>query len=178
MIDINTYILEKLNISKDTDVEDKEIYVLANLYEIGDRCLLLKLKNKKVMMDVVEITRLNVTKINYKAITHVAFSLKEYHMPITRKFAAGYRTYKAAWYKADSKVILPYRESKELLKEIENNNLKLKNFKNVYTIEQEDKVDNYTIVETIDKVRGEYWDDNLKPITQESFNEIKKALGV
>ena len=184
MISINTYILEKLNINKDIEIEDKEIKCLTDLYEIGDKCLIVKLKgigfNPKVHLDAIEITDKSKTILRFKCLTNTGWSCEGSRLNVNRNNNMKINSYKAAWTDSSGSpyLIVPYNESKDVVKEIEDNDLKLKSFSNLYVIHQEPKEHNYPIVEMKNKGLGEWDSKNLKLITKESFNEIKKALNV
>ena len=61
MRDINNFILEKLRINKDSKPEkiEKNINIITDLYEVGDKCLLITNKGigrgEKIYIDVVQI---------------------------------------------------------------------------------------------------------------------------
>lgn len=183
MISINTYILEKLTINKDTKVEDREIKYLTDLYEVGDKCLLVKLRglgfSPRVHIDAAEITKKSKTILYFKCLTNIGWSCKESRLTVNRNNNAKIDVYKSAWTdNASLYLIVPYNETKDVITEIEENNNKLKNFSNLYVKRQEDRANNYKIVEMKDISKEEWHLENLRPISNESINKIKKALGI
>lgn len=150
---INNYILEKFKISNDVSVPElrkrpEKLALFTDLYQVGDRCLLLycftRNRNDYVKIDIVEITRILKTKINYKKITDFSRSL-DYNNGGSRKNNFEIHFSKAsneAQYSKDkfisssgmnhTKYIVPEYEVEEILNKIEKENYKIDFYKELW----------------------------------------------
>ena len=183
-INLDTYIIEKLHLNKDIENQNKDISCLTDLYEIGDKCLILKLANigfsPRVHMDAVEITSKSKTILGFKCLTNTGLSCNKSRLIVNRNDNIRIKSFKTAWHDGSSTVyiIIPSSEVDEVLKQIDDNNLKVKNFQNLYITTQSLYINDYKIVEMKNKKDGEWNLNNLQPMKQSTFNEIKRVFNI
>ena len=183
-INLDTYIIEKLHLNKDIKNPNKEISCLTDLYEVGDKCLIIKLTgigiNPKIHIDAVEITNKSKTILYFKCLTNTGWSCDKSRLIVNRNDNIKIKTFKTAWHDGSSSIyiMIPTSEVNEVLEQIEDNNLKVKNFSNLYIKNQSLYINDYKLVEMKNKKEGEWHASNLTLMSQSSFDEIKRVFNI
>lgn len=184
MININQYILEKLHLNKDIEVKERSVKHLSELYNIGDVCLLMRHrgsdKQERVTMDAIKIKERSKTKLRYAYLTNTASTTEEGYIDFNRYIISDVKTYKCAFNGTTTTAIaiVPYDQSIDVIKEIEDNNMKLKNFDNIYSNDNSKKIYDINVMELKEGVvLGANFND-FRLMTKESFNKIKEAFNL
>lgn len=184
MININQYIIEKLHLNKDIEDQGHSIKHLSELYNVGDVCLVMKDRGSKgqerITIDAIKITSKSKTKLKYEYLTNTTSDNKEGYCDFNRYIMSDVINYKCAFNSTTTTtvVILPHKNAIEVIQEIEDNNMKLKNFNNVYSNYVSKQDDNINVMELKEGVViGANFSD-FRLMTKESFNKIKEAFNL
>lgn len=184
MININQYILEKLYLNKDIKVKERSVKHLSKLYNIGDICLLMRHrgsdKQERVTMDAIKIEKKSKTELKYTCLTNTATTVEYGYIDFNKYIVSDVKTYKCAFNSTTTTTIaiVPYDQSIDVIREIENNNMKLKNFDNIYSNDNSKKVYDINVMELKEGVVLPATFNDLRLMTKESFNKIKEAFNL
>ena len=171
MRDINNFIIEKLRINKDSKLE-KKINIIADLYEVGDKCLLITNKGigrgEKIYIDVVQIIEKSKTILRYKYLTNINDNFSTHYLKMGNTDAKDIKNNKCAIYSELStvKIIIPSDDCEKVIDELENNNMRLK-FMSLWYKSNKIKEDSAVVLQ-----------NKSEQLSKEKLNEIKIALGL
>lgn len=175
MIDINTYIIEKLKIDKNSSVKKNNDLPLYQRYSKGDRCLVINesgLQNQtKIRIEVIEIQRVTKTLVNAIVITNVTgyyFNAFKYKDNKSNNYISNSGT-TSSW------MIVTSEDSLDILEMIKKNNYKLDFYSILWKSGRRMEPDLIPVVEKIEGTDGSSFKD-YKPITPEKFKELEDAL--
>lgn len=180
MITLYQYILEKLTINKYTEVKEKVIKNLTDLYEVGDICLyLLESGTKyteKIKIEVIKIVNVSKTLIKFEYLTHLNLAnyYKTDYIKINRTDVSKIDKYNYAYHSGNgyTKVIIPSDQSLDILNEIKKENMEF----DFYTHLWKDKSNNskYTPVvklkDSASKLDPKH--DDYEKIKEDTINKM------
>ena len=172
MRDINNFIIEKLRINKDSKPEkiEKNINIITDLYEVGDKCLLLTNKGigrgEKIYIDVVQIIQKSKTILRYKYLTNINDDFSSHFLKMGNIDAKDIKNNKCAMCSELSavKIIIPSDDCEKVIDELENNNMRLK-FMSLWYKSNKIKEDSAIVLQ-----------NKSEQLSKEKLNEIKIAL--
>lgn len=172
-----TKIIEKLQINKDSKV--KKVDPNAPLYEKyhkGDRCLCMVdfgLQSQAcVKIDVIEITRITKTILEFKYITHISREGGD-HCRITFKDLKG-DNYISTSGTTSTTIYVTSDDSLNVIEEIRDNNNKIDIYKLLWKFGR-NKIDLLPVVERKDGTEG-FKRSDFKNITDDTLKLIEKSL--